>query len=119
MLITFKSKAAPDIIMYKEHARHILELLNKDIDRGIIIHADTANAVATIEAAIGDSRAHPITQSVQFDIANRTLQADKGDVEHEHEHERIESVSFASRAFPLLEMLRAAHTAGSDVVWGV
>jgi hypothetical protein len=119
MLITFKSKAAPDIIMYKEHARNILELLDKDIDRGIITHADTSMAIATIEAAIGESRVHPISQSVQFDITNRALQTEHGDTEHEHEHERVESVSFASRAFPLLEMLRAAHTGGSDVVWGV
>ena len=117
MLITFKSKAAPEIIMYKEHARHILELLDKDIDRGIIIHADTAKAISSIEAAIGESRAHPITQTVQFDVTTRAQQAELG--ENEHEHERAESVSFSSRAFPLLEMLRAAHAAGSDVVWGV
>ena len=31
MLITFKSKAAAEVIMYKEHAQHILELIGKDV----------------------------------------------------------------------------------------
>jgi hypothetical protein len=31
----------------------------------------------------------------------------------------VEIVTFSSRAYPLLEMLRAAHKEGRDVVWGV
>ena len=115
MLITFKSKAATEIIMYKEHAQHILELLNKDVDRGIITHPEMADAVIKIEAAIADSRAHPVTQTAQFDIASHAHQQD----DNPHEHEKMGSVSFSSRAYPLLEMLRSAQAAGSDVVWGV
>jgi Mg/Co/Ni transporter MgtE len=113
MLITFKSKAAADIVMYKEHAKRILDLLGKDVDRGIIVHADAKKAIATIEAAIAESRAHPISQQVNHDIDSQ-LNNDGN-----HDHESVENVSFSSRAYPLLQMLRAADEEGRDVVWGV
>lgn len=115
MLITFKSKAAPDIVMYKEHAQLILNLLGKDIERGIIVPEDTAKAISTIEAAIAESRAHPISAQVDHDVKAHPLPYEEGD----HEHEPVASVSFASRAYPFLEMLRAAREQGREVVWGV
>ncbi len=115
MLITFKSKAAGDIVMYKEHAQRILDLLGKDIERGIIVHADTDKAIATIESAIADSRAHPVSDQVKHDVSNHPQPNATGD----HDHERVEGVSFAARAFPLLQMLKAASQHGNDVVWGV
>lgn len=115
MLITFKSKAAADIIMYKEHAQRILALLDKDIDRGIIVHTDTKKAIAIIEAAIAESRAHPVSQQVSQDIIAHPNTNGEGD----HDHDAVESVSFSSRAYPLLEMLRAANEQNQDVVWGV
>ncbi|MCD6026066.1 MAG: hypothetical protein K0R08_585 [Solimicrobium sp.] len=115
MLITFKSKAAADIVMYKEHAQRILNLLDKDIERGIIVHADTEKAIAIIETAIAESRAHPATQHLEQDVTAHPQPNEAGD----HDHELIESVSFSSRAYPLLQMLRAANEQGYDVVWGV
>ena len=115
MLITFKSKAAADIVMYKEHAQRILELLDKDIDRGIIVHTDSQVAIATIESAIANSRSHSVSELVQHDINEHANS--HGD--HDHEHVRLENVSFANRAYPFLEMLRAANHQGCDVVWGV
>jgi Domain of unknown function (DUF1840) len=115
MLITFKSKAAADIVMYKEHAQRILNLLDKDIDRGIIIHADTQKAIATIEAAIADSRVHSVTEHVKHDVNVHPQPSATGN----HDHEKVEPVSFASRAYPLLQMLKAALEHGNDVVWGV
>ena len=115
MLITFKSKAAGDIVMYKEHAQRILSLLDKDIDRGIIVHADASAAIAKIEAAIADSRAHSVTELVKHDVSSHPQPSTTGD----HDHEKVEAVSFASRAFPLLQMLKAASEHGHDVVWGV
>jgi len=115
MLITFKSKAAGDIVMYKEHAQRILTVLDKDIDRGIILHADTHKAITAIEAAIADSRSHPASDQVNHDVKNHPQPNESGD----HDHEKTEAVSFATRAFPLLQMLKAAHEQGYDIVWGV
>lgn len=115
MLITFKSKAAADIVMYKEHAQRILDLLDKDIDRGIIVSEDVEEAIATIEAAVAESRAHPISEQVDRDVIAHPQPNEAGD----HNHEPVGNVSFASRAFPLLEMLRAAREQDCSVVWGV
>jgi len=115
MLIIFKSKAASEIVMYKEHAQRILDLLGKDVERGIITHADTQKAIAAIEAAIAESRAHPVSDSVRHDVNIHPQPNDNGD----HDHEPAEPVSFGTRAFPLLQMLKAANEKGSDVVWGV
>lgn len=112
MLITFKSKAASEVVMYKEHAKPILDLLHKDIERGVITAAETASAIARLEAEIAASRLPPTPEQLQHDVAARD--GDKGD-----DDEPVEIVTFSSRAYPLLEMLRAAHRDGRDVVWGV
>lgn len=115
MLLTFKSKAAGEIVMYKEHAHRLLSLLDKDLERGIILHDDTLQAITKIESAVAESRAHPVTDHVQHDVNAHPQPNATGD----HEHSQVDQVSFASRAFPLLEMLRAANKQGADVVWGV
>lgn len=114
MLITFKSKAATEITMYKEHARRILDLLHKDVDRGIITPAELPLAIVKIEAAIADSKAHPVSEEVRRDV--NAHHSEEGD---DHEHEIPEPVSFAARVFPVLEMLHAANKMQKEVVWGV
>ncbi len=114
MLITFRSKAAAEVMMYKEHAQRILDLLHKDPTRGVITAAEAANAVKIIEGEMAESRKHPVTEDVQRDV-----HAHHGPVGDDSEHEGIENVSFATRAFPLLEMLKAARDHGNDVLWGV
>lgn len=114
MLITFKSKAAAEVLMYEEHAKRILDLLDKDVKRGIITSEEAPQAVATLEAEIAESRLHPASEEVQRDV--RAHHGENGD---DNEHEPAEFVSFATRAYPLLAMLRAAKQEGSDVMWGV
>jgi len=113
MLITFRCKAAPEIMMYKEHAKRILELLDKDPNRGVITAAEAPKAVEVLEKEIAESRQHPPSDEVQRDI-----KAHAGDVD-DKEHEGVESVSFATRAYPLLAMLREARDQKCDVMWGV
>ncbi|MEB0140796.1 MULTISPECIES: DUF1840 domain-containing protein [unclassified Undibacterium] len=114
MLITFKSKAATEITMYKEHARRILELLQKDVDRGIITPAELPHAIEKIEAAVADSKAHPVSDEVSRDI--NAHPNDNGD---DHEHVKPEAISFATRVYPVLEMLHAANKMQREVMWGV
>ena len=60
MLVTFKSEADADIVMYRKHAEPILRLLGKDVERGILTPEALPQAIATLEAAIeADRRAHP------------------------------------------------------------
>jgi hypothetical protein len=114
MLVTFKSKAAAEVLMYEEHAKRILDLLHKDVKRGVITAAEMPHAVSTLETEITQSRMHAASDEVQRDVL-----AHHGDSGEDHEHEHAEYVSFATRVYPLLEMLRAAQKEGCDVMWGV
>jgi hypothetical protein len=113
MLITFRSKAAPEVMMYKEHAKRILDLLGKDVDRGVITAAEAPKAVETIEREIAESRKHQATDEVENDV-----KAHHGERE-DNDHEGAQLVSFSTRAYPLLEMLRSARDYKADVMWGV
>jgi hypothetical protein len=113
MLITFKSKSYPDVLMYQEHAKRILDLLHKDLERGVITAEEAPRAVALLEGEIEESSKHQISEQVERDV-----RAHHGETE-DNDHEPIEVVSFPTRAFPLLEMLRAARDHHSDVLWGV
>ncbi len=114
MLITFKSKAAADVLMYEEHAKRILDLLHKDIKRGVITSTEAPAAIATLEEEIAESRLHPTPEEVRRDVL-----AHHGEENDDKDHEPVEFVRFAARAYPLLEMLRAAQREGRDVMWGV
>ncbi len=114
MLITFTSKAAAEVLMYKEHAKRILDLLQKDASRGVITAEEAPKAVAILEKEIEESRLHAVTEELKRDV-----HAHHGEAGDDPEHEEAEQVTFASRAYPLLEMLRAARSGGHDVLWGV
>ncbi len=114
MLITFKSKAATEITMYKEHARRILDLLHKDVERGVITPPELPQAIEKIEAAVAESKAHSVSEEVSRDV--NAHHNENGD---DNEHEAPEPVSFATRAFPVLEMLHAANKMQREVMWGV
>lgn len=113
MLVTFKSKASAEVTMVEAHAKVLLDLINKDVKRGVITAEEAASVVAKLEAVVVESKQHPTSEEVKRDV----------DAHHSHDHdyghERSQHVSFATRAFPLLEMLRAAQKGGDDVLWGV
>ncbi|MEW6374031.1 MAG: DUF1840 domain-containing protein [Pseudomonadota bacterium] len=113
MLITFKSKAYPDVMMYQEHAKRILDLLNKEPEMGVITSEEASRAVQLLEHEIEESRKHPSTDEVEQDIKAHRVDED------DPEHEQVEVVSFSTRAYPMLEMLRAARDQHCDILWGV
>jgi polyhydroxyalkanoate synthesis regulator phasin len=112
MLITFRCKAYPEVMMYKEHAKRILDLLNKDVDRGVITAEEAPKAVEVLEKEIAETRKHGATDEVDQDIKAHGDSDDK-------DHEGMQLVSFSTRAYPLLEMLRAARDHHREVLWGV
>jgi hypothetical protein len=114
MLITFKSKAAAEVTMFEEHAKPLLDLIHKDVKMGVITAAEAADVAARLEAVVQESKAHPTTEEVARDIV-----AHHGDGKEDHAHETTQMVSFATRAYPLLEMIRAAARGGNDILWGV
>lgn len=113
MLITFKSKAAADVVMYKDHARRLLDLINKNVDQGVITVEQMAEAISRLEEEIRQSKMHPVSEDVQHDVALHPGDDDT------HDHEQAQAVSFSARAYPLLEMLRAAQRDHQVVAWGI
>ncbi len=113
MLITFKSKSSPELLMYQEHAQRILDLLHKSPTRGVITAAEAATALSLLEHEVALSKQHPEVD-VEHDIHTH-------DLEESDTQERVvqQRVGFAARAYPLLEMLRAAKQDGNDIIWGV
>ncbi len=114
MLVTFKSKAAADVVMYEKHAKQILDLLGKELKRGVITADETGDAIARLETEIQQSK----TRSAAED-AHHDMEAERGDAGDEKEQEPNQAVSFATRIYPLLEMLRAAKNQGHTVAWGI
>ena len=99
--------------MYKEHAKRILDLLHKDIgSRGVITAAEAPEAVKLIEREIAETRLHAASEDVRRDVV-----AHHGEAGDDTDPEGAEVVSFAARAYPLLEMLRAAKAGGHDILW--
>ncbi|MEN3293975.1 MAG: hypothetical protein V7642_3228 [Burkholderiales bacterium] len=114
MLVKFRSKAAADVTMYEEHAKRMLNLLGKDAKLGIITAAEMPRAISRLEEEIAESKKHPVSEEMERDVV-----AHHGDQGDDNEHEQPQYVSFGTRAYPLLEMMRAAQKGNNDVMWGV
>ena len=102
MMYEFKSRATGTITMTGSVAEHILEIVGKTPGpTGIITVAQIPAAVSALRRAIeADRHAAPATTDDDAQDAQQV-------------------VSLAQRAYPLIEMLEAAHAAGKDVTWGV
>ncbi len=114
MLVTFKSKVSAEVTMFEHDAKLILDLLHKNVKIGVITAQEGPAVIAMLEAETSESRAHSASDSVQRDIAAHHNKA--GDASG---HEPVQTVNFASRIHPLLEMLREAHKRNNEVLWGV
>ena len=133
MLVIFKSKAAGDIIMFEENAKDVLDALGKDVEKGIILPDEAADAMARLEAEIERRKVIEAKEKAERDAQEKeraereTRARDRGDVveleklmrEKERRKERAEPVSFAARVYPLMEMLKRAQKKKKDIVWGV
>ncbi len=108
MLVTFKSKAAAEVLMYDIHAKPILDLLGKDIERGVITADEAPDAIRRIESEIANRRQ-----------TERSTEQAREQEEDAAPDPRGANISFGTRAYPLLEMLRAANREHEFVMWGV
>ena len=108
MLITFKCRAAPDVVMLENLAQYLVGIVGKHLgERGVITRDELPAAISKLEAAI-------VTDKQE--IAEHEGHFHEGEDGHEH-HEL--PIGLAQRAFPFLDMLRAARRENMDVLWGV
>ena len=105
MLITFKSRAAGDVLMLGDVGKAMLRILGKDENarQGIVTVEQLPAAIAGLEAAFAASRAQPAIEPDEDDEdAPRGMAA---------------PVSLAQRIVPLLALLKFAARDQQPVIW--
>lgn len=110
MLITFKSAAGADVIMFGDIAKKLVAILGKDPQdgKGIVTVEQLPDAIARLRAAIDE------------DKTRQAGHAQDEDDEPDPEHRGMAApVSLAQRAWPLLDLLQLSQKEGVPVVWGV
>ena len=111
MLITFKSAASADVLMFEEAAKVLLAVIGKEdeLSKGIVTVEQLPQAIARLQEAMAQDHRHHEPLSEEQEAADR-----------EAGHTGMAaSVTFSQRAWPLLDMLEQAQRAAVPVVWGV
>ncbi|GHT86187.1 hypothetical protein FACS1894154_05620 [Betaproteobacteria bacterium] len=111
MLITFKSSASADVLMFGEIAARLLEVLGKDPadPRGIVTVEQLPTAIDQLKTAIAAEKARMAPDTAATEEAAR--EAGQTGI--------AAPVSLAQRAWPLLDLLERALISKVPVVWGV
>ena len=134
MLVTFKSKASGNLYMFEENARQILDLLDKDVRQGIITAEQTTLAIKVLEDEISRQKIVEAKEREEREKEEREAEErrffgeDEEDDKNKKEKERLRGktkpekeipIPFSARAYPFLQMLKAANKKERDIVWGV
>ena len=107
MIYKFKSKAAGDVIMLGPTGDAVLRASGREpAAKGIFEPADMPAAISAIEAAIAADQA-------------ARAKADEEAAANGEPAPRRDAIGLKQRAWPLIEMLKRAYSAGQPIVWGV
>ena len=107
MLITFRSQASGDVMMFGEVAKQMLAIVGKEpLDKGIITVAQLPAAIAALKAAIAADKAGGGGHAAPGQ-ANTATTADDQEL----------FVSSSQRAQPLLEQFEWSLKAEKPVLW--
>ena len=104
MLYEFKSKATGSVVMTGPIAERLLAIVGKDAGpKGIFTVEQMPAAIAALQAAVEREKA----------------EAPADDEAGEPSPGAPRAVTLAQRAWPLIDMLQAAHRKGEPITWGV
>jgi hypothetical protein len=107
MLYKFKSKAAGDLIMTAPVGDRMMRLMGREpAPQGIFLPEQMPAAIAALERGIADEERARRDAEAEAAAEGRALPPSR-------------EVGLRQRAWPLIEMLRRAHAADHDIVWGV
>jgi hypothetical protein len=109
-LVVFRSKAAGEIYMFAETANRLLDIIGKPPSpRGVITAEQVPDALARLVAAVEAEKAQQAQSTRDREEAQQ-----RGET-----LEKEQPITLGQRAYPLIEMLRAAAKRNVDVTWGV
>ena len=105
MIVTFRSPASGDVIMFGDVAKQMMSLMGKAVtDEGIITVEQLPDAIARLRAAVEEDKArHQGQPTAEEDEAKPGMGG---------------PVSLAQRAIPLLELLDWSLRKQKPVIWG-
>ncbi len=107
-IVKFKSKAAGDIVMFKEHAHKLFRIMGiEPSERGVIEVENLAHAHAQLVAAVNTER-----------MAKSEAPVDESELSPEERAALVNHVSLEQRSYPLLKMISDAMKKQVDVHWG-
>jgi len=108
MIVTFKSKAAGDVIQFGEVARRLLGIMGKDPEaaQGIITVEQLPDALARLRAAVAAEKA---------EMAARP----RGEDDENERRDGPRAIILTQRAAPMIELLEYALRDRQPVTWGV
>jgi hypothetical protein len=110
-LVVFRSKAAGEIFMFAETAHRIFQIIGRDDSaRGVITAEQVPDALQRLVAAVEQEKS---------DLRTAQAAADQKDRRGSDEPAPAAPITLGQRAFPLIEMLRAAEKKKVDITWGV
>lgn len=110
MIVTFKSAAAGDVIMFADVAQRMMQIMGKEASgQGIVTVEQLPKAITRLRAAIAEDRAQLAA----------VAEEDRPQTEPAPGNGKRPFVSLAQRAVPLLELLEWALKKKKPVVWGV
>ncbi|RQH02110.1 DUF1840 domain-containing protein [Paraburkholderia dinghuensis] len=102
MLVTFQSRAAPDVVMLRDLAQYLLGLMGRRLDaRGVILHDELPRAIERMEAEIAAAGRN--------DLA----------LQYSRDGDHAPANELSQRAWPLITMMKAAETLDADIIWGL
>ena len=106
----FKSKSTGDLIMLDPNGRQVLRIIGKGdadtVHKGILLPEHMPAAIAALEAAVAQEEAALLQRAAEAKSKGETPP-------------RPEGISLRQRSTPFIAMLRRAHQADAEVVWGV
>lgn len=109
MIITFKSAAAGDVIMFGDVAKRMMQTMGREpAEQGILTVEQLPTAIERLKAAIAEDKARLAAMREE----------DRPQSEPGTTGERP-FVSLYQRAVPLLELLEWAQKKSKPVMWGV
>ncbi|MFM1991454.1 MAG: hypothetical protein RJA99_4411 [Pseudomonadota bacterium] len=104
MLYEFKSKATGSVVMTGSVAERLLAIVGKEPGpKGIFTVEQMPAAIAALRAAVDHEKA----EAPAADAADAPVPG------------APRAVTLAQRAWPLIDMLQAAHAQGQPITWGV
>ena len=109
MIVTFKSKAAGDVIQFGDVAKRLLGIMGKDPDaaQGIITVEQLPDALQRLRAAVAAEKA---------EMAARPR---GGDDDEDERRDGPRAITLTQRAAPMIELLEYALRDRQPVTWGV